>query len=80
MYINVEALMAKEGNTKILIQLPISIKKYLDDLALEGYTASGYIRGLIIGDRQARIDMGWQPGNRSFDIPGVRRVPRKKRQ
>lgn len=53
---------AKDETTKILIQLPVGLKKYLDDIALEGYTASGYIRGLIARDRQARLANGWEPG------------------
>jgi len=33
--------------TKLLIQLPESLKKKLDSLKKQGYTASGYIRALL---------------------------------
>jgi hypothetical protein len=36
--------------TKVLIQLPLSLKKQLDALRIQGYTVSGYIRGLIERD------------------------------
>jgi hypothetical protein len=36
--------------TKVLIQLPLTIKKQLDALRSQGYTVSGYIRGLIERD------------------------------
>jgi predicted DNA-binding protein len=35
---------------KVLIQLPLTIKKQLDALRSQGYTVSGYIRGLIERD------------------------------
>jgi hypothetical protein len=66
----------KESSTRILIQLPLSLKKYLDDIGLEGYTASGYIRGLILGDRQARLETGWKPGARTHSLELVRRARR----
>lgn len=33
--------------TKVLIQLPVSLKKKLDSLKAQGYTASGFIRALL---------------------------------
>ena len=33
--------------TKLLIHLPESLKKKLDSLKKQGYTASGYIRALL---------------------------------
>ena len=33
--------------TKLLIHLPVSLKKKLDALRSQGYTASGYIRALL---------------------------------
>ena len=33
--------------TKLLIHLPVSLKRKLDALKAEGYTASGYIRALL---------------------------------
>jgi len=33
--------------TKLLIHLPESLKKKLDSLRKQGYTASGYIRALL---------------------------------
>lgn len=44
------------------IQLPPSLKTYLDDLRCHGYTAAGYIRGILENDRVARLESGWQPG------------------
>ena len=35
---------------KVLIQMPLTIKKQLDALRGQGYTVSGYIRGLIERD------------------------------
>jgi hypothetical protein len=35
---------------KVLIQMPLTIKKQLDALRSQGYTVSGYIRGLIERD------------------------------
>ena len=58
----------KQGQTKIIIQIPFQIKEYLDDLAMEGYTASGYLRKLIMADRQARIETGWKPGKQGWVI------------
>ncbi len=37
-------------HTKILIQIPLSLKKRLDALRTQGYTVSGYIRSLIERD------------------------------
>ncbi|MEX2492730.1 MAG: hypothetical protein WD425_13315 [Nitrospirales bacterium] len=37
--------------TKMLVHLPVSLKKKLDALKAEGYTASGYIRALLEKDR-----------------------------
>jgi len=39
-------------HTKILIQLPASLKAQLDALRMHGYTMSGYIRSLIERDLQ----------------------------
>lgn len=36
--------------TKVLIQLPLSLKSQLDALRTQGYTVSGYIRSLIERD------------------------------
>jgi len=36
--------------TKVLIQLPASIKAQLDALRTQGYTINGYIRSLIERD------------------------------
>ena len=33
--------------TRILVQVPISVKQRLDALRSQGYTASGYIRALL---------------------------------
>ncbi len=33
--------------TTLLIHLPVSLKKKLDALKAQGYTASGYIRALL---------------------------------
>ena len=33
--------------TKVLIQLPVSMKKKLDAMKAQGYTASGFIRALL---------------------------------
>ena len=33
--------------TRILVQVPISVKQRLDALRTQGYTASGYIRALL---------------------------------
>lgn len=33
--------------TRILIHLPVSLKKKLDALKAQGYTASGFIRSLL---------------------------------
>jgi len=33
--------------TKVLIHLPMEMKDKLDALKAEGYTASGFIRGLL---------------------------------
>ena len=33
--------------TKMLIQLPVPLKKKLDSLKIQGYTASGFIRALL---------------------------------
>ena len=33
--------------TKVLIQLPVSLKAHLDTLRAQGYTVSGYIRSLL---------------------------------
>jgi hypothetical protein len=35
---------------KVLIQIPLTIKRQLDGLRAQGYTVSGYIRGLIERD------------------------------
>lgn len=47
---------------RVVIQLPANLKTYLDDLRCHGYTAAGYIRGLLETDRTARLEAGWQPG------------------
>ena len=36
--------------TKVLVQLPLSLKWQLDALRTQGYTVSGYIRSLIERD------------------------------
>jgi predicted DNA-binding protein len=36
--------------TKVLIQLPVSLKSQLDALRTQGHTVSGYIRSLIERD------------------------------
>ena len=68
---------AKQKNTRILIQLPVDLKQYLDDLKLEGYTASAYIRGLLTAIRKSRIETGWRPGRafitHELDYPKARR-------
>ena len=33
--------------TKVLINLPVSLKAKLDDLKVQGYTASGFIRAVL---------------------------------
>lgn len=33
--------------TKVLIQLPVSLKERLDAMKVQGYTASGFIRALL---------------------------------
>jgi len=33
--------------TKVLIHIPVSLKKKLDALKAQGYTASGFIRALL---------------------------------
>ncbi len=38
--------------TKILIQLPVTLKAQLDALRLKGFTISGYIRSLVVQDLQ----------------------------
>ncbi len=48
-----------EGSTRILIQLPLGMKRYLDALKEEGYSASSYIRFLIKADMTERKAMGW---------------------
>ncbi|NGZ98420.1 MAG: hypothetical protein CV089_20225 [Nitrospira sp. WS110] len=53
---------ADQQMTRILIQLPPSLKAYLDELRCHGYTAAGYIRGILENDRMARLDAGWKPG------------------
>ena len=35
---------------KVLIQIPVTVKKQLDVLRTEGYTMSGYVRSLIERD------------------------------
>lgn len=37
-------------HTKVLIQLPLSLKAQLDALRIQGYTINGYIRSLIERD------------------------------
>lgn len=37
-------------HTKVLIQLPVSLKAQLDALRTQGYTINGYIRSLIERD------------------------------
>jgi hypothetical protein len=37
-------------HTKVLIQLPASLKAQLDALRTQGYTMSGYVRSLIERD------------------------------
>ena len=54
--------MRTEPKVKVLLSLPLSQKKYLDDLKrLEGVTASGYIRKYLELDREARMGQGWSP-------------------
>lgn len=36
--------------TKLLIHLPVTLKRKLDALKAQGYTASGYIRALLEKD------------------------------
>lgn len=36
-----------ESTTKVLIQLPVSLKRKLDHMKSKGYTASGFIRALL---------------------------------
>lgn len=38
--------------TKILIQLPVTLKAQLDALRTKGFTISGYIRSLVEQDLQ----------------------------
>lgn len=33
--------------TKVLVQLPVSLKEKLDAMKVKGYTASGFIRALL---------------------------------
>ncbi|MBA3965929.1 MAG: hypothetical protein H0X47_09155 [Nitrospirales bacterium] len=41
--------------TKVLIQLPVSMKKKLDALKVQGYTASGFIRALLEKEFAAQL-------------------------
>ncbi len=40
--------------TKVLIQLPVSMKRKLDRLKAKGYTASGFIRALLEREFQTK--------------------------
>lgn len=40
--------------TKVLIHLPVPLKKKLDALKSEGYTASGFIRALLERELEIR--------------------------
>ena len=53
---------------RLNIQLPSSIKAKLDSLRKHGYTASGYIRGLLEDDLRYREE-GWQ---RRKEVPEFR--------
>lgn len=47
---------------RVLIQLPEPMKRALDSLKDEGYTASSYLRFLLKNDLQARRETGWVAG------------------
>ena len=68
--------MRADPFVKILISLPESIKRFLDDLKrLEGVTASGYIRKELESDLEARLGSGWNPvtGWNALDDPAYQR-------
>ncbi|HBP87599.1 MAG TPA: hypothetical protein PKK23_02615 [Nitrospirales bacterium] len=54
---------------RILISLTPELKTYLGELKEEGYTAAGYIRGLLEKDRQ-----DWREYQASQSQKGKRRI------
>ncbi len=59
---------------KVLITLPNDLKGYLEELKAEGYTISGYIRGLLEDDRKAWRE--YQEGQKKQPSKGRRRHKR----